>query len=71
MALALPLQQVDRTWVLSDGRRLSYFGGCDYFRLSSHPRVIAALHAGAERLRLNVARSRATTGNHEIFGKLG
>ena len=38
-----PLQQVSRTFVRLGKRKLSYFSGCDYFRLSSHPKVLAAL----------------------------
>src|SRR5204863_7560088 len=68
--LAPPLQQVDRTLVLHRGRKLIYFGGCDYFRMASHPAVLRALHEGAERFGLNAAASRATTGNHVLFGKL-
>jgi len=52
-----PLQQVERTYVRLGKRKLSYFGGCDYFRLASHPKVIAALHDGADRYGLNVAAS--------------
>lgn len=70
MALSPPLQQVDRTYVLRGRRRLIYFGGCDYFRLSSHPAVVRALTEGLKRFGLNVAASRSTTGNHELFGQL-
>ncbi len=65
-----PLQQVDRTFVLSRGRKLSYFSGCDYFRLSSHPRVLAAMPSGAKKYGLNVAASRLTTGNHVLYRQL-
>lgn len=68
--LAAPLQQIERTYVRQGRRKLVYFGGCDYFRLSSHPRVLRALHEGAEKYGLNVAASRTTTGNHALFGKL-
>src|SRR5688572_31860441 len=70
MSLATPLQQIDRTFVLSRGRKLIYFGGCDYFRLASHPQVLRALREGTEKFGLNVAASRSTTGNHALFGKL-
>ncbi len=40
------LRQVDRTYVLWNKRRLSYFAGCDYFRLSSHPAILRALKQG-------------------------
>jgi 7-keto-8-aminopelargonate synthetase-like enzyme len=65
-----PLQQIDRTWVRFRKRNLSYFSGCDYFRLASHPRVIAALHAGVTKFGLNVAASRLTTGNHVLYRQL-
>jgi 7-keto-8-aminopelargonate synthetase-like enzyme len=65
-----PLQQTDRTRVLFQGRKLAYFSGCDYFRLASHPRVIAALGAGLKKYGLNVAASRLTTGNHRLYGEL-
>ena len=70
MPLAEPLQQVDRTFVLHRGHKLIYFGGCDYFRLSSHPDVLRALAEGVEKFGLNVAASRMTTGNHRLFGQL-
>jgi 7-keto-8-aminopelargonate synthetase-like enzyme len=65
-----PLQQIDRTYVRFRGFKLSYFSGCDYFRLSTHPRVIAALKAGVDRYGLNVAASRLTTGNHRLYLEL-
>ena len=70
MPLSEPLQQVGRTLVRYRGRTLIYFGGCDYFRLSSHPKVLEALRKGAGKFGLNVAASRSTTGNHTLFGKL-
>ena len=65
--LAQTLQQVDRTKVRYRGRKLIYFGGCDYFRMASHPEVLEALHQGADKYGLNVAASRSTTGNHVLF----
>src|SRR6185369_17986508 len=65
-----PLQQIDRTYVLWRGQRLSYFSGCDYFRLSSHANVIAAISAGLKRYGLNVAASRKTTGEHVLYKNL-
>lgn len=64
------MQQCDRTYVLHGGRKLSYFSGCDYFRLSSHPRVRAALVAAVRQYGLSVSASRMTTGNHVLFGQL-
>src|SRR5512142_2323197 len=65
-----PLQQVDRTCVRFRRRKLTYFSGCDYFRLASHPRVVAALRAGVKKYGLNVAASRLTTGNHALYREL-
>ena len=64
------LRQVDRTYVIWRDRRLSYFAGCDYFRLSSHPAVLRAVKEGLDRYGLNVAASRLTTGNHPLFTQL-
>lgn len=64
------LQQIDRVFVRYRGRMLVYFGGCDYFRLASHPAVLAAARDAAVRYGLNVAASRATTGNHSLYLKL-
>lgn len=70
MPLTKPLQQTGRTFVLHRGRKLIYFGGCDYFRMASHPKVLQAMRQGAQRFGLNVAASRSTTGNHRLFGEL-
>jgi 7-keto-8-aminopelargonate synthetase-like enzyme len=64
------LQQLDRTYVLFRRRKLSYFAGCDYFRLASHPQVTAALKTGLDRYGLNVAASRLTSGNHRLYQTL-
>lgn len=65
-----PLQQVERTRVLFRNRKLDYFAGCDYFRLASHPAVIRAAADGLKNFGLNVAASRMTTGNHELYRTL-
>jgi 7-keto-8-aminopelargonate synthetase-like enzyme len=65
-----PLQQIDRTYVRFRQRRLVYFSGCDYFRLASHPEVIAAVERGVREYGLNVAASRLTSGNHVLYGEL-
>src|SRR5258706_6752587 len=70
MTLPPAPRQTRRTYVLNRGRTLSYFGGCDYFRLSSDPRVLKALTAGLKRHGLSVSSSRFTTGNHPIYEKL-
>jgi 7-keto-8-aminopelargonate synthetase-like enzyme len=65
-----PLQQIDRTWVVWRGQTLAYFGGCDYFRLATHPQVIAAAQNALAKFGLNVAASRWTTGNHALYNEL-
>jgi len=62
--------QVDRTYVIWRNRRLSYFAGCDYFRLSSHPAVLQSVKEGLDRYGLTVAASRVTTGNHPLYSRL-
>lgn len=64
------LQLTGRVHVRQDGRRLLYFGGCDYLRLARHPRVLAAAHAALRHHGLNVAASRVTTGNHPLYTEL-
>lgn len=49
---------------------MSYFSGCDYFRLSTHPQVRQAAVVGLKRFGLNVAASRLTTGNHVLYAQL-
>ncbi len=70
MTEAEPLQQINRTHVRHRGRKLAYFGGCDYFRLASHPNIRQAVRDGLRRYGLNVAASRVTTGNHELYPAL-
>jgi 7-keto-8-aminopelargonate synthetase-like enzyme len=65
--LSPPLQQVERTFVRFGKRKFSYFGGCDYFRLSSDARVLRAFHDGLKTYGLTVAASRSTTGNHKLY----
>ena len=70
MIEAEPLQQVNRTYVRYCGQKYSYFSGCDYFRLASHPAVLEAVRDGLKKFGLNVAASRVTTGNHELYARL-
>jgi 7-keto-8-aminopelargonate synthetase-like enzyme len=64
------LQQVDRTYVIWKNRRLSYFAGCDYFRLASHPAILKSVKQGLKQYGLNVAASRLTTGNHALYTRV-
>ncbi|MGO8698132.1 MAG: aminotransferase class I/II-fold pyridoxal phosphate-dependent enzyme [Limisphaerales bacterium] len=70
LGMCEPLQQVDRTWVIWKKRKLSYFAGCDYFRLASHPAVIESVQQGLAQYGLNVAASRLTTGHHALYARL-
>jgi len=65
-----PLQQVDGTHIRLAGRKLIYFGGCDYFRLSQHPIIRRAVESGMREHGLNPAASRFTTGNHRLYERL-
>jgi len=64
------LQHLDSSRVRWRGRVLLYFAGCDYFRMSRHPDVVHAVSQGLDRLGLNVAASRLTTGNHRVYEEL-
>lgn len=64
------LLRADRTSVWVDGRKLSFFSGCDYYRLASHPEVLRAAAAAQKRYGLSVSASRMTTGNHELYQRL-
>jgi 8-amino-7-oxononanoate synthase len=68
--LPAEIQSAGRVHVKSRGRRLLFFGGCDYFRFSSHPSVIRAAHAALSEGGLDVAASRTTTGNHPVYRQL-
>src|SRR5258706_1659238 len=70
MTLPLAPRQLRRTYVLRGRRALSYFSGCDYFRLSSHPQVLKALTTGLKQFGLSVSSSRLTTGNHPVYEQL-
>lgn len=51
-------------------RILVYFSGCDYFRLARDPRLARAAISSLKENGLNVAASRRTTGNHQIYAAL-
>jgi 8-amino-7-oxononanoate synthase len=61
------IEQLDATHVRWQGKRFVYFGGCDYLRLSWHPRIRRAVSNGVQRDGLNVGASRMTTGNHPVY----
>lgn len=64
------LRFVERTKVLFEGRRYTFFGGNDYHRLSSHPEVVRAAAEAAAAEGLGSAGSRVTTGNHPLYEAL-
>ena len=64
------LSLVDRHHVLFRGKKLLYFAGTDYHRLSSHRDVIQAAVRAAEQYGLNPGGSRTTTGNHPLYARL-
>jgi 7-keto-8-aminopelargonate synthetase-like enzyme len=65
-----PLQFVSANEVRWRSRTLTYFSGCDYFRLARDPRLAAAAEKSLAQHGLNVAASRFTTGNHNIYATL-
>jgi len=64
------LQFVDRDYVLYKNKKYSYFGGTDYHRLSNNPEIIDAVIQAAKAYGISSTGSRATTGNHKIYGEL-
>lgn len=65
-----PLVHLEGNRVRWRGRELIYFAGCDYFRLSRHPAVLRAASDGLRRAGFNMAASRLTTGNHQVYAEL-
>ncbi len=61
---------VDRDYVLVDGRKLLYLAGTDYHRLSAHAMTRSAMARSVESMGVGPTGSRATTGNHEVYGRL-
>lgn len=61
-SIAPPISVQRQATVRYRGRDLTYFGGCDYLRLSVHPQLINAAKK-ASGFGLGVAASRRTTGN--------
>src|SRR5258708_882721 len=65
-----PLKFIGDNEVRWRQRTLTYFPGCDYFRLARNPKVTRALRTALAENGLNVAASRRTTGNHAIYTRL-
>jgi len=64
------LQFLGVNQVRGRGRPLLYFSGCDYYRFARDPALARAMRVSLAEHGLNVAASRATTGNHKIYGQL-
>jgi 8-amino-7-oxononanoate synthase len=61
------IRPVDPTHIEWRGRRLTYFGGSDYFRYSWHSKVRAAVCSSIKEYGFSVAASRITTGDHPLY----
>ncbi len=61
---------VEENYVLFQGKKLLYFGGTDYHRLSRHRLIREAAARAAEQYGLSSTGSRATTGNHPLYREL-
>ena len=70
ISLSEPLVQVARVHVEYRGRKLIYFGGCDYYRLASNAHLKKVAMRALQQDRLNVSASRVTTGNHPVYEQL-
>jgi 7-keto-8-aminopelargonate synthetase-like enzyme len=57
-------------YVISGGRKYSYFGGNNYLGLANHPEVKAAAIKAIERYGVNFSASRRTTGTADIHLEL-
>lgn len=70
MDLGPPLQFIGRLRVYHEGRKLLFFGGNDYHRLSQNPDVHRALMVTLDDQGLSLSGSRMTTANHILYGEL-
>ena len=61
ISLSEPLAQVGRVHAEYRGRKLIYFGGCDYYRLASNAHLKKVAMRALQQDGLNVAASRVTT----------
>lgn len=57
-------------YVMSEGRKYSYFGGNNYLGLANHPEVKAASISAIEKYGVNFSASRRTTGTADIHLEL-
>lgn len=70
MTLGPQLRPAGKTRVVFEGRKLLFFAGTDYHRLSRHPELIAAAKEAMDDFGLTASGSRATTANHPLLGQL-
>ena len=70
ISLSEPLTQLGRVHLRYRGRKLIYFGGCDYYRLTGDAHLKKVVMRTLQKDGLNVAASRVTTGNHSIYEQL-
>ena len=66
----IPLAIAGPNEVFWGRRRLIHFSGCDYFRLTLDPRLARGAQKELKRTGLNVAASRLTTGDRQIYHEL-
>ena len=57
-------------YVMSEGRKYSYFGGNNYLGLANHPEVKAAAIRAIEKYGVNFSASRRTTGTADLHLEL-
>ncbi|MFQ3588658.1 MAG: pyridoxal phosphate-dependent aminotransferase family protein [Fimbriimonadaceae bacterium] len=70
MTLGPQLRPAGKTRVVFEGRKLLFFAGTDYHRLSRHPELLAAAKEAMDDFGLTASGSRATTANHPLLGQL-
>jgi 8-amino-7-oxononanoate synthase len=68
--LGPPLKFVERNYVIYENKKLLYFGGIDYHRMSNNPEVLRVFSEAAFEYGLNPTGSRTTTGNHPLYIEL-
>ena len=68
--LGPPLRTTGNRHVVFEGRRMLFFGGIDYHRMSRHPGVIRAASRAGRKHGLTGSGSRTTTGNHPLYIRL-
>lgn len=67
MSPSRPLHFDGPTHIVVRGRRLLYFAGCDYLRLSGHHAVRKAIASAMQHTPFGTGASRVTTGEHPAY----